>query len=141
MPRTPIAGRAWFITGTVLLALTGVLHTIGQFTPDEPPIAAGLAAMRASRLPMGLGMAPTLFDIFRDLAFTMTVTFFAIAALNAVVAWHRETTASLLRAVALVNVAWIAAFIGICYVYAVPPPLISGIAVWPFFLIAWLRIR
>ena len=141
MPSAPTPGRRWFITGTVLLALTGVLHTIGQFTPDEPDIAAGLAAMRISRLPMGIGMTPSLFDIFRDLAFTMTVTFFAIAALNALIAWHRDTTAALLRAFALVNVVWLAAFVAVCYVYAVPPPLISGIAVWPFFLIAWLRIR
>ena len=141
MPRIPIPGRGWFIAGTVLLALTGVLHTIGQFTPDEPPIAAGLAAMRTSHLPMGMGMAPSLFDIFRGLAFTMTVTFFAIAALNAVAAWHRDTTAPLLRAVALVNVVWIAAFVAICYVYAVPPPLISGLAVWPFFALAWFRAR
>jgi len=141
MPRTPISGRGLFITGTVLLALTGVLHTIGQFTPEEPALAAALAAMRASRLPMGLSMAPSLFDIFRDLAFTMTVTFFAIAALDAVVAWHRDTTAAMLRAVALVNVVWLAAFVGVCFVYAVPPPLISGIVVWPFFLLAWLRAR
>src|SRR5262245_57264381 len=123
MPRTSIPGRGWFITGTVLLALTGVLHTIGQFTPDEPEIAAGLAAMRVSRLPRGMGMTPSLLDIFRDLAFTMTVTFFAIAALNAVVAWHRDTTAALLRSVALVNVVWMAAFVAVCFLYAVPPPL------------------
>ena len=136
-----ISGRGWFIAGTALLALAGTLHTIGQFTPDEPEIAAGLAAMRTSRLPMGMGMVPSLMDIFRDLAFTMTVTFFALAAMNAVVLWHRDTTPALLRAIAALNVVWLAAFVVICWVYRVPPPLISGLVIWPFFLVAWLRIR
>ena len=136
-----IPGRGWFIAGTALLALAAALHTFGQFTPDEPEIATGLAAMRVSRLPMGLGMAPSLMEIFRDLAFTMTVTFFALAAMNAVILWHRDTTSALLRAVTALNVVWLAAFVAVCWFYRVPPPLISGILIWPFFLIAWLRIR
>jgi hypothetical protein len=137
----PISGRGWFIAGTALLALAGTLHTIGQFTPDEPEIAAGLAAMRAARLPMGMGMAPSLMDIFRDLAFTMTVTFVALAAMNAVILWHRDTTPALLRAATALNVAWLADFVLVCWIYRVPPPLISGVVIWPFFLVAWLRIR
>ena len=112
-----IPGRSWFIAGTVLLALAGAAHTAGQFTPDEPEIAAALAAMRASSLPLGMGMAPSLWDIFRDLAFTMSVTFFALAAMNAIVVWHRDTTAALLRAVTVLNLVWVAAFIVVCYVY------------------------
>jgi hypothetical protein len=88
-----------------------------------------------------MGMAPSLFDIFRDLAFTMSVTFFALAALNIVIVRHRDTTAALLRTVTIVNLAWLAAFIGVCWLYAVPPPLISGILIWPFYLIALLRNR
>jgi hypothetical protein len=121
--------------------LAGAAHTAGQFTPDEPELAAGLAAMRASHLPMGMGMAPSLMDIFRDLAFTMSVTFFALAAIDALIVWHRDTTAALLRAAAVLNMVWLAAFIAVCWFYRVPPPLISGIMIWPFFLIAWLRIR
>ena len=136
-----VPGRGWFLAGTVLIVLAGAAHTAGQFTPDEPPIAAGLAAMRSSSLPMGMGMAPSLMDIFRDLAFTMSVTFFALAAMNAVVLWHRDTTAPLLRAVTALNLVWLAAFIAVCWIYRVPPPLVSGIVIWPFFLVAWLRIR
>jgi hypothetical protein len=136
-----IPGRGWFIAGTVLLVLAAAAHTAGQFTPDEPEIAAGLAAMRGAHLPMGMGMAPSLMDIFRDLAFTMSVTFAALAAMNAVVVWHRDTTASLIRAVTVLNLVWVGAFALICYVYRVPPPLISGLLIWPFFLVAWLRNR
>ena len=139
-PRS-LPGRGWFLAGTILLALAGAAHTAGQFTPEEPELAAGLAAMRTARLPMGMGMAPSLWDIFRDLAFTMSVTFFALAAMNLVVVRHRDTTPALLRAVTLLNLAWVAAFIVVCYVYRVPPPLISGGLIWPFFLVAWLRNR
>jgi hypothetical protein len=134
-PQTPRAlpGRGWFLTGTVLVALAGTAHTLGQFTPDEPELASGLAAMRAAN--------PSLFDIFRDLAFTMSVTFFALAALNLVIVQHRDTTAALLRTVTIVNLLWLAAFIGVCWFYAVPPPLISGVLIWPFFLMALLRNR
>jgi hypothetical protein len=125
----------------VLVALTGVAHTAGQFTPDKPVLAAGLAAMRTAHLPMGMGMAPSLWDIFRDLAFTMSVTFFALAALNAVIAWQRDTTPALLRLATVVNLVWVAVFIGVCWLYAVPPPLISGVLIWPFFLVALLRNR
>jgi hypothetical protein len=100
-----------------------------------------LAAMRASHLPMGMGMNPSLFDIFRDLAFTMSVTFFALAALNLVIVRHRDTTPALLRAVTLVNLVWLAGFIGVCWFHAVPPPLISGVLIWPFYAIALLRNR
>ena len=136
-----IPGRGWFIAGTALLALAGAAHTAGQFTPDEPELAAALAAMRAAHLPLGMGMAPSLWDIFRDLAFTMSVTFFALAALNAVIVWHRDTTPALLRSVTVLNLVWVAGFIGVCWLYAVPPPLISGVLIWPFFLIALLRNR
>ncbi len=129
------------MTGTVLLALTGVAHTAGQFTPDEPELGAALAAMRAAHLPMGIGMAPSLFDIFRDLAFTMSIAFFALAAFNVLIARHRDTTPALLRAATVLNLVWLAAFIALCWFYAVPPPLISGALVWPFFLVALLRNR
>ena len=129
------------MTGTVLLALTGVAHTAGQFTPDEPELGAALAAMRAAHLPMGMGMAPSLFDIFRDLAFTMSIAFFALAAFNVLIARHRDTTPALLRAATVLNLVWLAAFIALCWFYAVPPPLSSGALVWPFFLVALLRNR
>ena len=104
-------------------------------------LAAALAAMRAAHLPMGMGMAPSLFDIFRDLAFTMSVTFFALAALNVVIVRHRDTTPALLRSVTVLNLVWLTGFIAVCWLYAVPPPLISGVAIWPFFLLALLRNR
>jgi hypothetical protein len=124
-----------------LTLLAGAAHTAGQFTPEEPELTAALAAMRTAHLPMGMGMVPSLFDIFRDLSFTMSITFFALVAINTVIVRHRDTTASLLRAVTVVNLIWLAVFIGLCWFYAVPPPLISGALIWPFYLIALLRNR
>ncbi|MEO5822986.1 MAG: hypothetical protein ABIT71_20975 [Vicinamibacteraceae bacterium] len=136
-----IPGQGWFLAGTLLTLLAGLAHTAGQFTPEEPELAVALVAMRTAHLPMGMSMAPSLFDIFRDLAFTMSITFFALAALNIVIVRHRDTTAALLRTVTLVNLVWLAVFIGVCWLYAVPPPLISGVLIWPFYLIALLRNR
>ncbi len=41
----------------------------------------------------------------------------------------------------VVNLVRLAAFIGVCWFYAVPPPLISGAVIWPFFLMALIRNR
>jgi hypothetical protein len=71
----------------------------------------------------------------------MSVTFFALAAFDALVVWNRDTTAALLRKAAALNAVWLAAFVILCWFYAVPPPLISGLAILPFFVVAWLRIR
>jgi hypothetical protein len=61
--------------------------------------------------------------------------------MNVLLLWHRDTTPALLRAATALNVAWLAAFVLVCWIYRVPPPLISGIVIWPFFAVAWLRIR
>ena len=141
MTTRAVPGQGWFLAGTLLTLLAGLAHTAGQFTHDEPELASGLAAMRAAHLPMGMGMNPSLFDIFRDLAFTMSVTFFALAALNVVIVRHRDTTPALLRSVTVLNLVWLTGFIAVCWLYAVPPPLVSGVAIWPFFLMALLRNR
>ena len=41
----------------------------------------------------------------------------------------------------VLNLVWLTGFIGVCWLYAVPPPLISGVPIWPFFLMALLRNR
>jgi hypothetical protein len=129
------------MTGTVLLGLTGVAHTLGQLGSDPPALVPALTAMRGSSLPMGLGMAPSIFDIFRDLAFTMSITFFALTAMNLLLGLHRDVSTRLRRAGAGLNLIWIGSFIALNWTYRVPPPLISAIVVWPVFLVAYVRSR
>ena len=132
-------GRGWFIAATVLLGITGVLHTIGQFGPEPPELHSALMAAREAHLPMGLGMAPSLMDILSDLAFTMSITFFALTAVNLILAFHADATTALRRTAAGVSVAWLLAFDVLCYVYRIPPPLVSGIVVTIAFAIAFVR--
>ena len=143
MTRSDASGRrrGWFVAATALLLLTGLAHTAGQFTADEPELDGAVSAMRTAHLALGFGMTPSLYDVLRDLAFTMSVTFFALTALNAVVAWHPDTTGSLLRTVALVNLVWIGAFVALNAYYRVLPPLICGVVTWPVFLVAVVRSR
>ena len=134
-------GRSWLLAGSILMLLTGLAHTAGQFGPMPPGFEAPVAAMQAARFDMGLGMSPSLFDIFQDLTFTMSVTFFALGALNLLLALHRTVTVELQRPVALINVLWLAAFVVLSYRYAVPPPLICGAVMLPVFGVAFLKSR
>jgi hypothetical protein len=134
-------GRGWFIAATVLLGITGVLHTIGQFGPDPPELHSALAAAREAHFPMGMGMAPSLMDILSDLAFTMSITFFALTAMNLVIAFHADATTALRRTAAAVSVAWLLAFDVLCYIYRIPPPLISGVIVTIAFAVAFARSK
>ena len=138
---TPRPGRRWFLAGSILMLLTGLAHTAGQFGPTPPGLEATLETMRAARLDMGMGMMPSLFDILQDLTFTMSVTFFALAALNLLLAISADVTVRLQRRAALVNLVWLAAFVALCYHYSVPPPIICGAIMWPVFLVAFLRSR
>lgn len=134
-------GRGWFLAGTILMGLTGVAHTLGQFGGEEPQLAAVLGAMRSTTLPMGMGMAPSIYDIFRDLAFTMSTTFFALTAMNLLLIYGVDATTRLRRTAAGINLVWLGVFIALAYLYRVPPPLISACVVWPVFLIAYLKSR
>src|SRR5262245_53211956 len=132
-------GRGWFIAATVLLGITGLLHTIGQFGPSPPELEGALAAAREAHLPMGMGMAPSLMDILSDLAFTMSVTFFALTAMNLIFAFHADATTALRRTAAGVSVAWLLAFDLLCYLYRIPPPLVSGAVVTVAFAVAFAK--
>jgi hypothetical protein len=134
-------GRGWFIAATVLLGITGVLHTIGQFGPDPPELHSALTVARDAHFPMGMGMAPSLFDILMDLAFTMSITFFALTAVNLIFAFHADATNALRRTAAGVSVVWLLAFDALCYAYRIPPPLISGVVVTVVFAVAFVRSK
>src|SRR5262245_55617050 len=135
------AGRGWFRTGTILVLLTAVAHTLGQFGPQPPVFDEAEAAMRAARLDMGLGMMPSLLDILSDLSFSMSITYAALGALNLLFGWSRDVSPGLRRKAALVNLLWVGAAAGLSYYYRIPPPMICALVTWPLFLMAYLRSR
>src|SRR5262245_53656445 len=121
-------GRRLFSTSAILMLLTALAHTAGNLAPT-PPLPGELevtAAMQAFHDPLGMGMNPSIWDILRDLAFTMSITFAAIAILNLTLAASRDMPDRLLRRVGWINAGWLAAFTILCFMYRIPPPLISG---------------
>lgn len=123
------------------MLLTGLAHTAGQFGPTPPELEAPMATMQAAHFDMGLGMSPSLLDILQTLTFTMSVTFFALAAMNMLIALSPAVTVDLQRQFALINVLWLIAFVVLSYRYAIPPPLICGVVMLPVFVITFVKSR
>ena len=141
MSNTSRPGRGWFLAATILMGLTGVAHTLGQFGADPPQLQPALDAMRSGTLAMGMGMTPSIYDVFSDLAFTMSVTFFALTAMNLLLIYSVDATTRLRRTAAGITLIWLGAFIGLAYLYRVPPPLISALVIWPLFLVAYIKSK
>jgi hypothetical protein len=124
-------GRRLFTSACLATILVAILHTIGNVVPGgEPPeMLALFAAMQGYQVPLGIGMSPSIWDIFRGLVFTMTVCFLAIGAFGLVVAADRDATPRLLSRVALVLTIMSAVLTALYFYYRIPPPLISMVVV------------
>lgn len=121
--------RKLLLTAGVLMLLTAVVHTIGNFAPVTDPSQIALEnTMAAFHFPLGLGMNPSMHDVLMLLVLVMTVTFAGFGILNIAVA-STETPVPLLRRILFINIAWVAAFIAVSAFYQVPPPLISGVVI------------
>jgi hypothetical protein len=124
-------GRRLFSLASILMLLTALAHTAGNLAPVEPTAAekAVTDAMRGFHLAMGMGMNPSMLDIFEDLTFTMSITFAALAVINLALAASADIADRLLRRIAWINLVWVAAFTWLCWRYRIPPPLISGVLI------------
>jgi len=120
-------GRRLFSLAAVLLIVVAAAHTAGH----APMLFAGgplpgvLGAMAAEREPLGMGMDPSMLDIHLSLVLTMSVTFVALGLVNLVVAGAADTSATTLRRLAWLDVAWVGALVALYAYYRIPPPLIS----------------
>lgn len=123
-------GRKLFSTAAVLMILTAAAHTAGNLAPapKDPALEKVMAAMNSYRLPLGMGMTPSLEEIYWDLVLTMSITFAALGAINLVLA-ASDASDRLLRRVSWANLVWIVAFIALSYAYRIPPALISGVVI------------
>ena len=125
------SGRRLFSTAAILMILTAALHTVGNMLAS-PDAAEGkvFAEMSGLHFTMGLGMSPSLQDVYWVLVLTMSVTFAALGAINVVIAGSPDT--ALVRRAAWMNAVWVAVFIVLCWIYRIPPPLISGVVIEAF---------
>jgi hypothetical protein len=119
----------WFVFACVLMLLTGVAHSVGHFSapPSDPATLALTAALQAYRPPLpdiGLGQAPTQWDILQSLSLTMTVSLFWLAGVGLVVAFSDMGR----RTVQRVTVVYLLAngvLVGLFAYHRMAPPLVS----------------
>jgi hypothetical protein len=133
-------GRRLFTWSCIATIVVAALHTIGNTVGTSPGDAAFVSlesAMRGYRIPMGMGMSPSVWEIYRGLVFTMSLCLVAMGALGLAVAGSRDATTRLLSRLALVFAISSAALTILYWVYQIPPPLISMAIVTVLFAIAF----
>lgn len=120
-------GRRLFTSASFAMIAVALLHTLGNLntTPADAGQASLQQAMRAYRVSMGLGMTPSVWDIFRELTFTISVTLLAMGMLGLVLAADRHVTTPVLRHTATVFGLAAGALTAISAVYRIPPPLVT----------------
>jgi hypothetical protein len=125
-------GRRSFTVAAIVMLLMAVGHTAGFLAgaPSNPVEAKLFADMGAVVNPLGLGMSPSVKDIYFGLAFALGVAFAALGTMNLMLAAIPETPGRVLRAAGWVNALWVGAFVVLNWVYRVPPPLIFGTILW-----------
>lgn len=124
-------GRRLHTTAAILMLLTALAHTLGSLSaePSNDAERKLMAAMQGYRIPLGMGMNPSQWDIFRGLSLTMSITLAALAAVNLAIAADADASGRLLRKIGWINAVWVGAFTALYAVLEVPPPLISGLLI------------
>lgn len=124
-------GRRLFTVAAVLMMLTAAAHTAGNMIegPVDPAEQRVMAAMEGFRIDLGMGMIPSLRDIYKSLTFTMSITLAALGLMNLVLAGSAAAPDGLLRRVSWVNLIWVGAFLALNWMMRIPPPLISAVLI------------
>lgn len=132
-------GRRLFTVACLVMFLVALLHTIGNTLsspPSDAEYAAMEAAMRDYEIPLGLGMTPSVWDIYRGLVFTMSLCLVAMAGLGLVVASTPESTPRLLSRIATIEAAASGALTLLYLAYQITPALVSMAVVTVLFAAA-----
>ena len=123
-------GRRAFSLAAVLMLLTALAHTLGNIQPiTNPEQRLLITQMAVLRLPLGLGMMPSVWDIYQNLMFTMSVTFLGLGLVNLVLGAHRDATPALLRRVSWMNLVWVVGFTVLAAAFQITPAAISGVLI------------
>ncbi len=85
---------------------------------------------------MGMGMVPSIWDLFCGLAFTMSVTVLGLGLLSLIVAAEPQVTARLIRSVSVAMALIALALTALYWVFQIPPPLISFVIVSVLYAVA-----
>jgi hypothetical protein len=118
-------GRRLFTAASVLTILVALMHTIGNLQPDPPEYEGVLTAMRGALVPMGMGMEPSIYDIYWSLVFSVSVLVAGLGVLGLVLVATTDATMKVLSRTAAMFAVICAGVTVICWIARVPPPLIS----------------
>ncbi len=118
-------GRRLFTTSALATLGVAALHTYGASRPIPMVIDAVAQTMQNTALDLGFGMTPSLWDLHQSLAYTMGITLAVMALLGLVLAGTAEATSRVLSRMAAVMTTGCIALTALCWIYRVPPPLIS----------------
>jgi Fe2+ transport system protein B len=140
--RRAAPGRRMLEIASYALIVVALLHTIGNLntTPADAAEASLQAAMRAYRVPLGMGMVPSVWDIFRGLVFTMSVCVVAMGVLGIVVA-NPEVPPRIQYRTALVLLISCAGLTAMYGMLQIPPPFISFAVVTLLYAVCVVQSR
>lgn len=134
-------GQRLYVAGSIALILAAGLHTWGQLAPapSDQALATVFGMMRGVRLDLGLGMRPSVYEIYRSLAFTMSITLVVMGAFGLIVARTPDPSGRLLRAAILTSTVAVGALVVLYAAYRIPPPLLTLAVVELLFVAASVR--
>jgi hypothetical protein len=92
--------------------------------------------MRGYRIPLGLGMAPSMWDISQSLVFTMSICLAAMGVLGILLGTSRDASPRLLRPAAVVLTLASAALTALFFRYQITPAFASMAVVTILFVFA-----
>ena len=118
-------GRRLYSTASILTILVAGMHTIGNLQPTPPEFEGVIAAMRGAPVPMGMGMTPSIYDIYWSLILGMSVYIAGIGVLGLVLASSTDASMKVLSRSAAMFAVICAGVTAVCWIAQVPPPLIS----------------
>lgn len=118
-------GRRLYTTASILTILVAGMHTLGNLQPDPPEYEGVLTAMRGALVPMGMGMNPSIYDIYWSLVFGMSVFIAGLGVLGLVLVSTTDATLKVLSRSAAMFAVISAGVTAVCWVAQVPPPVIS----------------
>ena len=124
-------GRRIFSTAAILMLLLAVAHTAGNLAPGpvEPAQEKLFQDMNAVRVPVGMGMNPSVKDLYFTLVWTTAITFAGLGLISLTLAAISETPERVLRRVSWINALWVGGVLIVCWIYRVAPPLISVVII------------
>lgn len=135
-------GRRSLTVAAIATLLVAAAHTVGTFAPPPAGDAAMLsviAAMQGYQKAMGLGMAPSVWDVQMALSLTMSLFMVAFAVLGLSFAGDRDASPRTLSRIAMISAGTMGALTVVYAVFRIPPPLVTIAILAILYLVAALR--